>query len=65
VNFGQHEIEGPAHQPMDLLGVEALRQRGEPRDVHEEHGHLLAFAGERAFRGEDLLGKVLGRIALR
>jgi hypothetical protein len=65
VNFGEHEIEGPAHQPVDLLGVEALRQRRKPRDIHEQYGHLLAFAGERAFRGKDLLGKVLGRVSLR
>ena len=64
VHLGQHEVEGAAHEPVHLLGVEALGQRGEPRDVHEEHGHLLALALERAARREDLLGQVLGRVGL-
>ena len=64
MDFRQHEIEGSAHQLVDLLDVEALRQRGEPGDVHEKHGHLFALALQRGPRGEDLLGKVLGRVAL-
>ena len=62
VDLGEHEVEGPAHEPVDLLGVEALGQRGEAGDVHEEHRHLFALALERAARGEDLLGQVLRRV---
>jgi hypothetical protein len=29
VHLGQHEVEGPAHEPVDFLGVETLGQRGE------------------------------------
>jgi hypothetical protein len=48
---------------VDVLGVEALREGGETRDVNEEHGDELALAFEGALGGEDLLGKVLGRVA--
>ena len=65
VHLGQHEIEGPAHEPMDFLGVEAGREGREPGDVHEEHRHLLALALERAGGGEDLLGQVLRRVGAR
>jgi hypothetical protein len=57
--------KGAAHEPVDFLGIEPLRKRGEPRDVHEEHRHLLALALERAARREDLLGKMPRRIGLR
>jgi len=33
--------------------------------VGEEHGHELALALEGALRGEDLVGEVLGCVALR
>jgi len=64
VHLGQHEVEGAAHEPMHFLGVEALGQRGEPRDVHEEHRHLLALALEGAAGGQNFLGEVLRRIRL-
>jgi hypothetical protein len=49
---------------VDLLGVEALRQGGEPGDVHEKHAHLLALTFQCAPRGEDLLGEVLRGVPL-
>ena len=48
VHLGQHQLEGSAHEAVDFLGVEALRQRREARDVHEENRDLLPFALERA-----------------
>ena len=63
VDLGEHQLEGAVHELVDVLGVEALREGGESRDVHEEHGDELALAFEGALGGEDLLGKVLGRVA--
>src|SRR2546422_4951330 len=51
------------HDPVDVFRVEPLGHRGEAGDVDEEHGDLLALALQRAARGEDLLGEVLGRVA--
>ena len=65
VHLGQHEVEGPAHEPVDFLGIEAGGQGREPGDVHEQHRHLLALALERAGGGEDLLGQVLRRVGAR
>jgi hypothetical protein len=33
VHLGEHEIEGTPHQPVDLFGIDPLRERGEPRHV--------------------------------
>src|SRR3989454_9669589 len=32
VHLGQHEVEGSAHQAVDVLRVDTLGQRREPRD---------------------------------
>jgi hypothetical protein len=34
---------------VELFGIEPLRQRGEPGDVDEQHGELLALAFECPF----------------
>jgi hypothetical protein len=34
-------------------------------EIGEEDGNLLAFALERGLGGEDLLGKMLGRVGFR
>src|SRR5262249_25192609 len=65
VDFGEHQLEGAGHQPMDDFRVELLTERGETRDIHEQHGDLLALAFEGALRGKDLLGEVLGGVRLR
>ena len=64
VDLVQHQLEGPGHEAVDVLGVEPLGERGEPRDVGEEDRDLLALALQGAPRGEDLLGQVLGRVRL-
>jgi hypothetical protein len=63
VDLGQHQIEGPRHQLMDVFGIQPLGQRREAGDVGEEDGQELALALERTPGGQDLLGEVLGRVA--
>jgi hypothetical protein len=63
VDLGEHQLEGAGHQPMDDLRVELLTQRGEARDIHEQHGDLLPLTFERAFGGEDFLGEVFRGVA--
>jgi hypothetical protein len=65
VHLGQHQLEGLAHQAVDVFRVEPLREGGEPRDVHEEDRHLLALPFEGAARGQDLFREVFGGIGLR
>ena len=62
VDLGQHQLEGAGHEGVDVLGIEALGDRGEAGDVHEEHRDLLALALDRALGREDLLGEVLGGV---
>jgi len=52
------------HEAVDVFRVALLGERGEPRDIREQDGHLLALAFERALRGEDLLRKMLGGVGL-
>ncbi len=60
VHLGQHELEGPAHEPVHLLGIQALGERREARDVHEEHRDLLALALKRAARVRIFSARCLG-----
>src|SRR5262249_19549659 len=57
----QHRIQELAR----LLGIPVGEQLHRALEVSEEHGHLLAFALKSRFRGEDLLGEVLGSVGLR
>ncbi len=43
-------------------GVEVLGELHRALHVGEQHGHLLALAGQGVARGEDLLGEVAGRV---
>jgi hypothetical protein len=54
----QHWVEDLAC----VLRIAVGEQRHRALEVGEEHGDLLPFAFERALRGEDLLGEVLGSI---
>jgi hypothetical protein len=65
MDFGEHQLKRPSHDLVDVLWVEAFRERSKPRDVDEEDRHLLAFALERALGGEDFLGQVLRGVGLR
>ena len=62
VHFGQDDFEGPIHDAVDVLGVEALGHGREARHVGEHHGDALAFSLQGALGGEDLLSEVLRRI---
>jgi hypothetical protein len=65
MDLGKHHIEGAVHQAVDVLGIQALGQRGEARDVHEEHGDELALTLQRAARDQNLLGEVRRRVGAR
>ena len=41
-------LKAAVHDAVQILGIEARRERGEARDVGEQHGHELALAFERA-----------------
>ena len=48
MDLGQHHLESPGHQTVDLFGVDALGERRETGDVDEKDGDLLALALEGA-----------------
>src|SRR4029453_10685232 len=62
--LGEHELERPLHQTVDLFGIQALGQGGEPRNVDKADDHLLALVLQCAFGGENLLGEVLRGVGL-
>jgi hypothetical protein len=62
MNFGQHELEGARHDPVDFLGIEAFGEGCEAGDVHEEDGYLLPLALEGTPRGQDFFGEVARRV---
>jgi hypothetical protein len=65
VHLTQDQLEGPVHELMHLFGVKSFGNGGEPGDVSEQDGHLLAFAGKRCSGGENFFGEVRRRVALR
>src|SRR5262244_2204380 len=64
VHLTQHQLEGPVHELMHLFGIESLGNGGEPGDISEQDGHLLAFAFQRRPGGENFLGEMRWRVAL-
>ena len=65
VDLIHEDLEAPVHDPVDLLGVELLRDGGEVRHVGKKDGDELALAFDGAPGGEDLLGKELGGVGVR
>ena len=59
-----HPLEHGVEELARLLGIAVGEQLHRALEVGEEHGDLLALALERALRGEDLLGEVLGGVGL-
>jgi hypothetical protein len=47
MDHGENHLEGAVHDGVDFLGIQALRHRGEPRDVGEHDCHLLALSLDR------------------
>jgi hypothetical protein len=60
-----HVLQGGVDQPLRHFRVEAADQLRRVLEVGEEHCHLLAFAFQSAFQGEDLIGKVARGIGMR
>ena len=60
-----HALEHRIEERARLLGVAVGEQLHRALEVGEEHRDLLALALQRAPRGEDLLGEVLRRVAVR
>src|SRR5262249_13743303 len=57
-----HVFEHGIEEPARLLGITVGQQLHRALEVGEEHGDLLALTLERALRGKDLLGEVLGGV---
>ena len=60
-----HPLEDGIEQLPRLFGVPVGEQLHRPLEVGEEHGDLFALALEGCFGDEDLLGEMLGGVALR
>ena len=60
-----HPLEHRVEELARLLGIAVGEQLHRALEVGEEHRDLLALALQGALRGEDLLGEVLGGVALR
>jgi hypothetical protein len=65
VHLGCNALEAAIDHVMDHFRIELLGERGEAGHVGKEDGHLLAFAFERAARGEDFLDQVWGCVGTR
>ena len=55
----------PIHDPVQLLGIESLREAGRALHIGEQHRHLFALALQGGLRLEDLVGEVLGGVGAR
>jgi hypothetical protein len=60
-----HPLENRVEQLAGLLGIAVGEELHRALEIGEQHGDLLALALERTLGREDLLGEVLGRVALR
>jgi hypothetical protein len=58
MHLGGDQLEAALDDPVHLFRIEALGERGEPREVGEEHGHLPSLALERGAGLENLLGEM-------
>ena len=59
------QLQHPVHQQVQLFRVEFLRQRRGIGNIGKQNGDELAFAFERAARGQDLFRQIPRRIGLR
>jgi hypothetical protein len=59
-----HAFEHRVEELARLLGVAVGKQLHRALEIGKQHGDLLALPFERAPRGQDLLGEVLGGVGL-
>jgi len=59
-----HPLQDGLESLTRLLGVAVGEQLHGPLHVVEEHRHLLALALKRRLERQDLLGEVLGSVAV-
>src|SRR5262249_1258203 len=62
VNAVSEDPKQSIEETMPFLGVDLLGELHRARDIGKENGNGLPLTLERALVGEDLLGKVMGRI---
>jgi hypothetical protein len=60
-----HAFEDGIEELARLFGIAVDQELHGALHVSEEHRHLLPFAHEGGFGGQDLLGEVLGSVGLR
>ncbi len=60
-----HAFEHRVEELLRVLRVAVSKQLHRALNIREQHGDLLPLALEGCPRGEDLIGKVLGRVILR
>jgi hypothetical protein len=60
-----HPLEHGIQELPGFFGITVGEELHGALEVGEEHRHLLALAFQRALRGEDSLGEVLGGVGLR
>ena len=65
VDSRHHALEHRVEELARLLGIAVGQELHRALEVRKQHRHLLALAFQRASRGEDLLGQVLGRVNMR
>ena len=64
VNGLDHPFEHGLEQLLRSLGVAVRKDLHRTLDIREQHGDLLAFTLEAYPGGEDLVGKVQGRVSV-
>jgi hypothetical protein len=52
----KEDVKAAIHEGMDLLGIEVLREGGEPGHVGKQDSDLFALPFESTAGGQDLLG---------
>src|SRR5262249_38895213 len=60
-----HPLKHGVEELAGLFGIPVSQQLHRALQIGEEHRDLLSLPLERALRGEDLLGEVLGGVGLR
>jgi hypothetical protein len=59
-----HAFEHRVEELLRVLRIAVSKQLHRALNIRKQHGDLLPLALEGCPRGEDLIGKVLGRVTL-